>query len=1415
MDISQLNNYNSSPDQAFEALSTQLFHGWLYREFTDKVTYTSVVNGAGGDGGVEAYGVLADGSIIGLQAKFFIKSITDTQIKQIDKSIRTALSVRPALNHYILCFPRKQFSKKKGKGGVVIEYDEESRMLMLLEEIKIEFPELQVEFWFEDRMLLELAQAGNEGIKRFWFDNEEISLESLHLGFNLAKSGWLKERYVPDLHHSGEIESIVGEMMFTPEFLAKECSDIGAARSDVQNAYYWTRQYIAKNTFLPLINDILNTLGDKLLEYIGLFDILIYDLQHGIFPPHVGEPDDFEIYALTNKIECLPKFNTLRNITPRLVAELRRVHQIHICGYFKDLKRSYLPHNYSILGPVGTGKTHALANAVETRLSQGHAALIIRAKGTDCSNWGTILKQSLDCCATWSAEEIFRGLEALAIRKAIEDAGGVKKGQELVNHISRILICVDGIDEADNWQCWRTRILEAQAWLKEVTSLRFIISARSYPPVNMNPCDLPDDSDSQIRVDLPETGAYLLHDLIPVYLNHYGISFEMESWIMDAFENALTLRLFCELHQGEMISSISEKPVYFTLSRLLNIKIERLEAEFLTKFPKSFAAEEQIVRKVLMSAANQFSAETQIEHDELRNKIFLEMDNLIDKPIIGQVLAMCADHAFFQIQHLPAADLISPAKKFVGIGIQSYLEYLYAIKYASSIASGQIRAIPKLLMEPTKEYIRTLTSIVLFNDHGILIGDEGYWADDIDKIKLLRLQMKIFTNSPDEKVLPYLDYLNSRFKGSYLERDLVINEFVLPNIHREKLKLGIDFIHKTLKNYENTYERDLFWSSPDSHELNENSHLSLYLEDEHLYPFDDHQEKPLLMGWSLSSVNNNYREHCRSELTSWACYDVGRFVKLLDLLFDCGDPQIQEDLATVMRGMGSKFNKPEPDMRLLVNWILQNIFKSEIIVDLTNSVVRYGAHSFMQRAYSFGMCSAEEFRLSCPPYPVSKRLLPLNLAVHPLDNSHNGRFPLQDDLGWYVIKNAYDMFLPYETGGRLDAIGEIFMAPYELEYGVTLNQEQFAVAAAIAYIRSLGWNKETGPACDGSGGWATFEEKYTHLAVHEIQGFLADRVSYDEYGKEHRLTDYGKLFHIPNPAGHRADLLYHYYHSDAQNWFVPEEIAEILMFESKATIDQIRNWTTSKFKPDFQKWVQPSELQLHGSNSCKDDWITLYCSTSFPEPNRIGRARFRIACVLVDQDEYQDFMDGIQSPQAEIDSNEISPDDLRTSVSGGVYHSVTDVVLDGKAEEDPKKWISTGDAGDFEVYATVVEIHESKGGRDGEILTIPAKLLRDQLDIRTTDGRGYFNQNDELIAINFTHNQETYTSQELTVVDRASFEKFLNDKRLVPVWFAENYRSTISESRDKEPNDHWQNCTKWVICDKTFESAELHSAQHC
>lgn len=89
MNWERFQTYGQSSEKSFEMLCNQLFD-WCKEECKDTLAPFVIVNGAGGDGGVESYAVLKDGSIIGLQAKWFRTSIQNSQINQIKGSIETA-----------------------------------------------------------------------------------------------------------------------------------------------------------------------------------------------------------------------------------------------------------------------------------------------------------------------------------------------------------------------------------------------------------------------------------------------------------------------------------------------------------------------------------------------------------------------------------------------------------------------------------------------------------------------------------------------------------------------------------------------------------------------------------------------------------------------------------------------------------------------------------------------------------------------------------------------------------------------------------------------------------------------------------------------------------------------------------------------------------------------------------------------------------------------------------------------------------------------------------------------------------------------------------------------------------------------------------------------------------------------------
>lgn len=206
MNWAKFHTHDDSPTKAFEVLCNQLFENWCRQEYADTLLSFCVVNGAGGDGGVESYATLENGDIIGVQAKWFPSCIEAGQINQIRNSIRTAMKNRPRIAKYIVCVPRDLASIT---GKTKKDNTESNRWESMKQTIHEEFPTLSIDLWNETRILAELQKPSSAGIYKFWFERSEISDESISRSFLRSKDGWLSARYIPDLNTFGEIDACI------------------------------------------------------------------------------------------------------------------------------------------------------------------------------------------------------------------------------------------------------------------------------------------------------------------------------------------------------------------------------------------------------------------------------------------------------------------------------------------------------------------------------------------------------------------------------------------------------------------------------------------------------------------------------------------------------------------------------------------------------------------------------------------------------------------------------------------------------------------------------------------------------------------------------------------------------------------------------------------------------------------------------------------------------------------------------------------------------------------------------------------------------------------------------------------------------------------------------------------------------
>ena len=152
LDWSKFQQGSVGPAKAFEALSAQLFERWVRREYGDNLQFYAL-HGAGGDGGVEAFATLADGSVIGLQAKWFPGNLDSSRVSQIWCSITTARTRYSNLVRYVVTMPTNltpggpapNRGKRKGrapKGGV-------ERWQELVDRVTAAYPGLILERWDE------------------------------------------------------------------------------------------------------------------------------------------------------------------------------------------------------------------------------------------------------------------------------------------------------------------------------------------------------------------------------------------------------------------------------------------------------------------------------------------------------------------------------------------------------------------------------------------------------------------------------------------------------------------------------------------------------------------------------------------------------------------------------------------------------------------------------------------------------------------------------------------------------------------------------------------------------------------------------------------------------------------------------------------------------------------------------------------------------------------------------------------------------------------------------------------------------------------------------------------------------------------------------------------------------------------
>ncbi len=1391
MNWTTFNTHKMSPDKAFEILCNQLFENWCKNEYVGAISSFAVVNGSGGDGGVESYLTLNDGNIIGLQAKWFPSSIDSSEISQIRKSIKTAKRIRSNIVRYIVCVPRDLASKTART--TESENSEDNRWKALVQEINDEFPSLKIELWNETKITEELQRSDCSGIYRFWFENSEISLESVKYAFERAKCSWLSNKYVPELNTYGKIDKMLSDflgdetkrevLLSSFRKIRKHCEEYKDASGEFLS--------ICKDKDAELKSVLISTM-EKLVSLSNKCDNVCLWLSQETPFFNFDDETYYDVYyeSLIEQIQHDQATFHHHFHSSEVTKALRKLSKYEINELLEEIKVGCENRSMLFWGNPGTGKTHGIAAFADKLFEKDlHIPLVIRARDIPQSfTWKDILTNYLGLSSVWSEEQLLQALCSLANRNRFNEMYLECE----IKIIPKILIAVDGIDESIPHSRWEDRIREAKLISAKYQQIRFCFTTR--------PTAIPNPQREFVKLyRLSNSGDVLTKDLFEDYMHAYNVNAQNRGWLKSALITPLSLKLFCEINKNKSVT-ISERSEV-SMTTLWRQQIDNVETEFCEKY--SIDPRNQYVLRAIVLLSNMFLTESVLDRDVVLSTFNSELKLSTDR---SEQLLCCLENYGILSCSCERGNGLNPDKYKYFHGIQGYFDYATSSLLLEQF--GHPKDIDFSKCKGVSSNVLNGLAVISIQKYDYLITrnstiEEVLYSDELEELQFFAL---IHTNHENgiQFVERSREIMNENADGLIT----ISNKIVLPLAKDIGHPLGVKLLDDFLSQFERPAQRDILWSIPgylkDSCGKRWNQPDSFALEEEeyNLDTEDTFEGLPTIYAWALSSVNNSFRKLYRDRLMVWARSVPQEFYKLFLKFSNVNDPQIRSDLFSVLMCLVHDIQDADLLFKA-ASWIMENILHPSKI-DLNRDIsIRYYSIAILKKAIYEKLVTEDECKEYLPPYQFKTNDISLNKEAL-AGTRMSGYKAIDYDLSRYVLIDHFlSDFSSYTNkkcqGQILKLIARV--AQEQPEYA-GISEEQFFISIAYAYILEMGWNEEEfyNFEKDGSGNniicgadiaiLRTYRaathggkssvmsvcEKYVWQARNLISGFLCDRLLYGDAGIH--ITDYGLLDDFVIPSHDLAQI-------DPDNipedrpWHIPEEKSAVLEGNNQSREDVVNSIVSAPIL-DWEKWIcvenSSNKYKVHS-----DNLIALHMFSSFYGSAGVETDVF-INSVIVDFAKVGDFVEQL-SERAKKSATIANPTDWDGSIDSSCYITPKEICcFPWKTRYDP---YIVEDFSGLEITAAVDSCCYNSQGFGDIYYELPSAMIRESLGIKDTDGYVYFDSQKEVVAEYAIAGEKWGTYQSYLLINKTLLMENLEEKNKTLVWIMKERRSNSGMTLEK------------------------------